>query len=418
MIPDSRELADFAVSGIARCYRRVSEAGWNAVQPKTSDADIDALRLMWALSNDVASIARRVAENPRALAGGMTTETIVETGRISGSVNARSTLLEQLVTSDPTRYVVDVPAVSHATRRNHVLAWVLREAERLALSLVRQPNLTPEFEWIHSRAALLELALRTKVLRDILHSTLGRIRPNAAAIRDCKKSLNSMYRTAARAFETLAAVEMQDAEAVSRVVSDTLVSRLENWQKLELCAVVAAAEALQLATGKPVIWKNSFTNKPAVQVGDFLVTWQYTVPARDEAQLDPSEKLVRTLLSALGATVGASRADVTVRHQELDVSHIECKWFESPGAVASAIVDATEQLVRYARDSRPTSITEAETMLRDCIIVCASTETFASTVDGHSGINFLDFRGLADGALADWATRLVATTGSATVATA
>lgn len=408
MIPSSTDLADFAISAIARCYRRNAENGWRPSNPRLTSGDVEALRLMWALSGDVASIASRVAEKPRSLAGGMTAETVVESGQISGSVDARATLLEQMRTADASRYVVDVPVVSHATNRNHVLAWVLREAGRLALSLTKQPHLSPDFEWIHARTLVLELALRTRVLREVLQSPLGRLRPRAAALRDCKKSVNVLYRTAARAFETLAAIEVLDAEATSRVVSDALVSRLENWQKLELCATVAAAEALQLATGKPLAWKSSFSTKPTLQVGDFSIVWQYTVPSREDSALDPSERLVRNLLRALGASAGASRADVTIRHKEADVCHLECKWFESPNSVTAAIVDATEQLVRYCRDSRPTSIAEAETMLRNSVIVCASTESFSPTIDGQAGVNLLDFRGLAEGALTGWAARVVA----------
>lgn len=414
MIPESTELSDFAISGIVRCYRRAAEAGWDTKNPRLTSFDTDALRLMWALSGDVASIAQRVVENPRSLAGGLTTETVVESGRISGSIDARATLLEQMTTADATRYVVDVPAISHATHRNHVLAWVLREAERLALTLSRRADLSSDFEWVHSRTSLLERALRVKVLRDLLRSPLGRTRPHAAALRDCNKSLNSMYRTAAKAFETHAALEALEPNAVSRVVSDSLVSRLENWQKLELCAAIAAAEALQIACGKPLTWKNSFTTKPILEVGDFSVVWQYTVPSRDDSQLDPSEKLVRKLLLALGANIGASRADVTIRHASADISHIECKWFEAPTSVTSAIVDATEQLVRYARDSRPNSPMQAESLLRDCVIVCASTGSNSPTTDGHAGINFLDFRGLAEGALTPWAERLVASAAPAT----
>lgn len=408
MIPGSGELSDFAISGIARCYRRSAESGWDALSPRVSAADIDALQMMWALSGDIGSVASRVAENPRSLAGGMTTETLIESGRISGSVDARATLLEQMLTGDPTRYVVDAPAISHATHRNHVLAWVLREAERLLVALAKSDDLSPDFEWIHSRAALLETALRARVLNDVLHSPLGRTRPSAAALRDCKKSLNTMYRTAASAFETLAAIEELDGEAISRVVSDALVSRLENWQKLELCAAIAAAEAIQVASGDPLVWKNSFTARPSIEVGEISVSWQYTVASRDDSQLDPSEQLVRKLLIGLGANVGASRADVTVAFNKIDLCHIECKWFESETRAASAIVDATEQLVRYARDSRPASAAAAEVMLTNCVILCASTGTLPPTIDGHAGVNLLGFRGLTEGALATWAARVVA----------
>lgn len=407
MIPDSVELADFAVAGISRCYRRAHQSGWASITPETNAIDVEALRFMWALSNRVLSLAQRVTNNPRALAKGISSESIVEFGRISGALDARSTHFEQIVSGDLTRFVSEAPAVTHATRRNHVLGWVLREAERFVLSLVRQGRLGPEYEWVHLRASQLESALRTKVLRDTLGSPVGRTRPNSAAIRDCKKALNAIYRDAASAFESLAALEAQDTTAVSQIISDTVVSRLENWQLLELCTVVAVASAIHGVTGAPVRWRNSFSATPSAQVGEFSVVWQHSVPTRDSDQLDPSENLIRSLLSSLGVSTGAGRADATVQYRGIDLCHIECKWFESPGAAASAIADATAQLVRYARDSRPATMADATAMLRDSLIVCASTNSFDCTVDGQAGINLVDFRALKEGILESWAVRLV-----------
>lgn len=54
--------------------------------------------------------------------------------------------------------------------------------------------------------------------------------------------------------------------------------------------------------------------------------------------------------SSLGVSKGTSRADITIERAGRILSIIECKWFSSPDSAPAAILEATSQLVGYARD--------------------------------------------------------------------
>ncbi|CAJ0741902.1 ParB N-terminal domain-containing protein [Ralstonia mannitolilytica] len=330
-------------------------------------------------------------------------------GQIPGVVDARATICAQELSSDSTLFVVSEPATSLCNPPNHVLAWVIQEAESRVLSAIRRHKLGPESEWIHDRAALLDKAARVRTLREVMLSSTVRRRPGTAAIREARKSFSPLYRLAAEAALLFEGVERMDADAIRFLLSGTLVAQLEDWQKLELATALSAAEALAMKTGAPVRWKGSISGGTEIAViGRYSVRWQNALPKRPTESLDPSEIMVRSATEALGASIGLTRADVTIRDNELDldVAHFECKWFGSPLSAASAIVDAVSQLVRYCRDSRPTSIEEAQAMLIDCVIVCADLSGFTDTLDGSTPVGLTDFSGLLQGKLGKWAERV------------
>jgi hypothetical protein len=228
-----------------------------------------------------------------------------------------------------------------------------------------------------------------------------------------------IYRLAAKAMLAFESIEAMDPEAIRKVLSTTLVAQLEEWQKLELATALAAAEALATATGERPRWKGSIAGgSEIVAIGRYSIRWQNALPKRSDAQLDPSELLARHAAQALDAIFGMARTDLTVRDTatENEVSHLECKWFGSPSSATSAITDAVSQLVRYCRDSRPTSIADAADMLTDCVVVCSGLAGFAPSVDGATPVGLTDFDGLANNSLVGWAHRLHAKLGAAVLA--
>ena len=381
--------------------------------------DREELLLRWALSDDLRRIAEHVAKRPRDIRSAIAFETQTYSGHIPGSVDARCTLLEQELTGDSTLFVVSEPSVSPLTRRNHVLAWVLRQAESLILSAIRRHNLGPDQEWIHGRAAIIEQATRSKLLREVMLSPSGRRRPGGAEIRDALKSVSTLYRLAADAMLTFEGIERFDTEAIKALLSSTLMAQLEDWQKLELSAGLAMAEALAVACSSPVRWKGSIAGGSEIaSVGRYRIHWQKVLPKRPEAQIDASEIMVRKAAEALDAGLGMARTDITVIDEPtgIVISHLECKWFGSPNSANSAITDAIEQLVRYCRDSRPASVASAELLLRDCSIVISGLSGFNASLDGVKPVGLTDFAGLMNGSLTHLTERLHAKAALALVA--
>ncbi len=365
--------------------------------------------LRWALSDGVRDVAEHVIANPRDIQSSIAFETQTHTGHIPGIVDARATVYEQEVSGDSTVFVVSEPALSALTRRNLVLAWVLREAEALTLSAIRRHKLGPSQDWIYARAGLLERASRTRMLREVMLSSAGRRRPGGAAIRDARRALSPLYRMAADSMLLFEGVERMDEDAIRTIMSKTLVAQLEDWQKLELATALSMAECLAEQTGERVRWKGSIAGGSEIAVvGRYRIRWQNALAKRTAENLDPSESMIREAAEALSAGSGLARADVSIQDGEsgTDIAHFECKWFGSPLSASAAIVDAISQLVRYCRDSRPESVEQARAMLRDCAVVCSGLSGFEEAMDGSTPVGLTDFSGLADGVLVEWAARL------------
>lgn len=392
-----------------RCHRSPQGSGWDSKTPRADIEEREELLLRWALSDGVRRIAEHVVTNPRDIRSSIAFETQTHSGQIPGVVDARATLCAQELSGDSTLFVVTEPALSTLTRRNHVLAWVLREAESLVLSAIRRHKLGPDQDWIHGRVGLLERAARTRMLREVMLSPVGRRRPGNAAIRDARKGLSPLYRMAAESMLLFEAVERMEEDAIRAILSNTLVAQLEDWQKLELATALSAAEALAMQTGDRVRWRGSIAGGSEVAaVGRYRVRWQNALPKRAVAHLDPSEVMIREAAEALRAGMGLARADVSIRDADTgeDVAHFECKWFGSPLSASAAIVDAIAQLVRYCRDSRPGSVEGAQDMLRDCIVVCSGLGDFDEVTDRSKPVGLMGFSGLANGSLAMWAANL------------
>lgn len=418
-IPTPDSLSDYCLSALLRCHRAQHGQGLQSQTPRAMIEDREELLLRWALSNDLRRIAEHVATRPRDIRSAIAFETQICSGHIPGSVDARATLFEQDLTGDPTLFVVSEPSVSSLTRRNHVLAWVLREAESLILSAMRRHKLGPDQDWIHGRAALIEQATRSKLLRDVMLSPAGRRRPGGAEIRDACKSLSPLYRMAADAMLAFEGVERFEGNTIKALLSSTLIAQLEDWQKLELSAGLAMAEALAKVCGTPMRWKGSIAGGSEIaSVGRYRIHWQKALPKRPDSQLDSSEIMIRKVAEALDAGLGLARTDITVIDETTGaaISHLECKWFGSPNSANSAITDAIEQLVRYCRDSRPASVASAESLLLDCSVVIAGLSGFNASLDGVKPVGLTDFAGLANGHLALLAERLHAKTALALAA--
>ena len=411
MQPTTEALADYCLAAILRCHRSPQGGGWASVTPRVDEADREELLLRWALSADLKRLATAAVGEPRRIRSAVAFETQMYSGSIPGAVDAHATLMAQELSGDSTLFVVNEPSISPLTRRNHVLAWVLREASLLIASAIRRHRFKAELAWIHDRAVLFEQATRLPLIREVMASPMGRRRPGAAEVRDAGNSMSPMYQRAALAMTSFEAVERLSPAALRALLSDTLIARLEDWQRLELAAALGAADALAAVTGEKVHWKGSITGGTLLaKVGSFSIHWQNTLPKRSAAQLDPSEDMAINAVEALDARLGPARADISVRVDggTRDVAHLECKWFASSSSASSAISGAVTQLVRYCRDSRPSSLADAALLLKDSFVVCSHLWGYGPSIDGSKPVGLTDYAGMISGSLADWAARLSA----------
>ena len=409
-VPDRACLNDFCSKGLLRRFRPRAESGGTFRRPRVGRSDIDEMLLRWSLSSAVRRLAEHVIEYPREAKSSIDFVERRTQGEISGTVDARATLLEQAAARDPTLFVVSEPSASFHNGPNHLVAWTLREAEESVVALLHREKKSETLGWVHDRARLLDSALRNQTLRDVFLSPAGRARPNPSALRSAARSRTPLYRLALEAFEAYEGIESLDPETLRRLMEDTMLSPLEDWQLLELSAALAVADAVAVACGgEPVARAAVGGERVVADAGAYSVLWQKALPQRPDDLLDPGEVMAREIARSIGSDTASSRVDVCVIQRETgeELAHVECKWFQSELSLSGAISDAATQIVRYARDSRPTDIEDAKILLADSLIVVASRGDYAERADGSGPVGFTDFRGLEAGSLDSWADAFV-----------
>ncbi len=408
--PSEESLNDLCLRAVARSLR--SQAGPMAIgSPKISSADLHAMRLHWALSGSVGRLAQRIMRHPRELAGSHDTKVAISSGTIDGTVDARATIALQDASGDATLFVVHENGSTMFSGPNHIVAWTLHEALRLILWAIKSRSGTKPPEWLSARALLIESALRTHAVREILLSPSGRARPGSFALRSAAKSRAPVYRVACEAFRSLEDVEAGNADALREMFSDTLVSSMESWRKFELATALSIADAIGAAIGQPVVMDLALSpSKPLATAGPFSVIWQQGIKPRPDHALDITEKMTKDLAMSLGVSQSSSRADVAVLMEGAKdpLAMIECKWFESEDSRQPAIFEACSQLSRYARDAHPADPAKARSMLSSCIVALAWRGSAPLVADGSGLVGCVDFNDMADGVLKTWAGTLAA----------
>jgi hypothetical protein len=409
-IPSAERLNTFCAGAILRAFRKQMEAGMHARASRINAVDLDELVLRWALSPAVDALAEHLEGRPRDMQATVDFVESITRGEISGAVDASASCIEQMREGDPTLFVVHEPRSSEDTGPNHLVAWTVMEAERAIQAAIRRHNLGPDYAWAHDRAKRLEDALRVGPIKDILSSPAGRRRPGRSAIRAAAKSRSAIYIKALAAFNSLTDIEDLRPEAIERLFSETLVAPLEDWRKFELATALAASESISQASGTPLRLRVSLVDEgPFAQTGSYAIHWQRSLPTRSYAALDESEQIAKDLAKSLGHDLARSRTDVSIVDAEsgADMAHIECKWFGVPSSAAQAISDASLQLTRYARDSRPNSAAEARAFLKHCVVALATLGSFDEALDGFANAWMTDFDGIERGVLDAWAVSLV-----------
>lgn len=407
--PSESVILDFCLAALLRSFSARHTRGMAFVSPLAGHRDREELLVRWALSETIEKLAMLVVENPRLIHSAINEETVTNSGIISGSVDARATLLEQQLRGDATIFVVNEPSVSKVSRRNHVLVWVLRQAETLIRASIRRHKINSDLEWIHNHLNLIETSLSISPLREILYARLDKRRPGSASIRDATKAVSPLYVLAAKAAQEYEEVESLNQATIGRILREAYISQYEQWEMLEIATALAASEAFAMVLMEPVNLALSIERSGVIaKVGPYEIQLQKSLPLRSYHLLDPSEQIVRECAESIDSSLGRSRADVTIRMsgRDIEVAHLECKWCSSESSISTSITNAINQLVRYCRDTRPNSLEDAKSLLSDCVVVCSQIGSFKPTLGEDSIIGLAGFDDLLDGKLVPWAKKI------------
>lgn len=420
-------LTELCISGILRCLKSRTTLGISIPAGFSKSLNLEMLRFYWALCSDIEELAQFVVHNPRRLTTAIVYEEVERSGEISGSINAGATLMAQARTLNPTLFVVLEPTVTVHSEPNHLVAWTLSEALHILLSARRFYKNLDQYTWFNSKVSILEQALRHDTLQDVMFTATGKKRPTGSAIRAASKARVPIYQKAIEVFDLLEKIERGLEEAVATCLSQTLIAQLEYWQQLELATAIEAAYALSVSTNKPVSLSFPIiAGRPVAEVGPFEIYWQYTIPHRSREQLDITELWSRQVAAGIGIKAFDSRADVVICYHGNVVSIFECKYFESRSSLPQAVLDASNQIVRYARDVHPESIPQAKAILaRNCIVVADRDSLYEKMNPPESSsepfnqrfIYFTDINGLKEHSLEKWANQLLATLASSSEST-
>jgi hypothetical protein len=408
-------VTDLCLHGIIRCLKENANQGeYQFYRGISNTLNLEILRYYWALSDDIEEVASTVLESPRRLTTAITYDEVERFGEITGSINAGATVLAQARTLNPTLFVVLEPNSTAHSEPNQLVAWILSEALHILLSARRVYKPLNRFEWFHNKLSLLENAMRNEMLRDIISTSTGRKRPTQAVLRAASKARVPIYQVAIQAFDLLENIEKGQEEAIMKCLSQTLIASLEYWQRLELATALQAAQALSVRLKEPVQLSFPFVaGRPIAKIGCFQVYWQYSVPQRPDEKLELTERWAREIAKTIGVNTSDSRADIAICLNDQVISIFECKYFESRSSAAQAIVDASIQLSRYARDLFPDSVSEAEELIANSGIIVAQRYSYGATSfeeetgTYHRLICFLDIEGLKNNALWNWADQLL-----------
>jgi hypothetical protein len=406
------DVTDLCLAGLLRCLRMntthfLNPSTWEVGQSLGQDL----LRFYWALTKGVEDLAKTVVQSPRRLTTSISYEEVERIGDITGTLNASATVMAQALTLNPAIFIVSEPNTTALSEPNHLIAWTLSEALDILLSSRKLDKSLDRYEWFNSKISLIEHALRNEMLLEVLSTPDGRKRPRGYVLRAAAKARVPVYQTGVKVFELLEGIESGRIDAIETCLSNTLVANLEYWQRLEAGTALKAAEILSKQIHEPIRLSFPFVqgDKPIATVGPFEVFWQYSIPRRQDEQLDISEKWSSEIASFIGTSSGNRRSDVAICCRDEVFALFECKYFESSLSASQAIVDASSQIVQYARDLHPDSLDDAADLISRSCIVVADRGRYQERTDPHSGhrfVYFTDVAGLNSDSLRCWAVDL------------
>lgn len=412
MIEDGLEttINDYLARFLLRYFRNAERV---VVRHPDLDAerDLDLLRLHWAISEPVRDLVNHLTRHRHEIQAVLELRRQEDDARVRGRFDARATMIRRLVTGHPTFTVSHEPVRTLESGPNHVLAWVLETAWRLALQF---EDMLPEDA--SYRAAIERSTPGLEEIRrfDAIHEAAKKMnlarRPGPHAVKEASRSRRQIYVFACHAYRALQLIEAGEMDAIIKLLNDTLFGPLYVWQRYELVVGLAVARALSVALARPVtLGFLGGGREPVARVGSYGVHWQSRTEAYEQPCPEPSEAITAKLLDQYGLSVGADRPDLVVLDGDnRAVSIIEVKYSaneESDGV--DALRSAIGQLVRYTRGYRPMEQTE-DLLDHSIVAVIQHKEGQVPEPKPYGLPLMVDFEGIMQRRLEPWARRLVA----------
>lgn len=339
----------------------------------------DALLLAWARSLLIDEIVHSVKGGKPGFKVTKNTISRVVQGQISGSMDARQTLLQQHLTSDPSLFVVDELVPSEASiHHQNVLAWVIKLSYGVLLKASREGH--GESEASSKDASRLKehaQALGTPVVSGALKGRLGQIRPLESSISSSQKVKSGLHCKAGIALYWYEGLERLAPFAVRRMTYEAITGKLSDARRFELASALALGEALSICSGYPLRWNVEVLTRGVIAfIGPYQVQWDASPVAQKAPNLLVKASRTHKVLSFLKPIRGSLPEDEN-----------------------ETIRGATEDLVALCRQASLSATDAKETPLEDCVVVLEKLLFYGEKKQNAQKLVITDFEGLKAGHL-------------------
>lgn len=367
-------------------YKRLAPRG-RLLPTSEARTERDVLLLGWAMSNYVHEIALAAIGRHPGVRQGKTSEAAMHFGQITGSIEARETILQQHLTTDPSLFVVNELVPSRESLMwQQVVAWTLKLAkDEISKSLQR--NQGDKKEILLDRLAVHKRALSVPALRGAITGRIGRSEPREATINNARRSKSGLHPKAADCLRIYQGLRRLEPFALRRIFSDTLFGSIGNQRLLELAGGLAMAEALSVTSGHPLAWNFSIASDGIMaNVGPFEIGWHKPIDFHaDDCQLMVSTRDRRT---------------------NSCISFIACTNASGPNDEDEVIRRATELLVAACRKESKNGPRFEETPLANCAVVMRRLYNYEPEAPTVERLTITEFDEIARGRFLELARRV------------
>lgn len=376
----------FCFSVVLGSYKRLAPGG-RLLPTSEARSERDALLLAWAMSTDTYEIALSAIGRHPGLHQGKTLNSAVHFGQITGAIEARETILQQHLTTDPSLFVVNelVPSREYLMWQQ-VVAWTLKLA-RDEISKSLKSDHGYEKNTLIDRLTVHKKALAVPTLSRAITGRIGRSEPREATINFARRSKSGLHPKAADCLRIYQGLRRLAPFALRRVFSNTLFDRLGGQRLLELAGGLAMAEALSVASGHPLTWNSSIASDGVMtNVGPFKVGWHQPV----DLYTDECQSMV---------FVRDTRTDTCI-------SFIQCADASGPTIENEVIRQSTELLVAACRKESKKGPRFEETPLTDCAVVMRRLYNYQPQTPTLDRLTIAEFDEIARGRFLELARRV------------
>jgi hypothetical protein len=369
---------DFIFEVIVGYYQSLVPKGKVRLLSTSAKNERDALLLAWAKSSLVDDIVHSVRGGQSGFKVTQNAVSRVVFGQITGSIDARQTLLQQHLASNPSLFVVDELEPSKGSlHHQHVLAWVIKLSYEVLLNASGRDNRENEALKIASSLSENAKALGTPIVRGALRGRLGQKRPVESLIVSSQKVKSGLHSKAGDALHWFEGLERLSPFAVKRMTHESVISMLSGARRFELAAALAMSEGLSISSGHALGWNvDVLTDGVIAFIGPYQVQW-------DGSPLNQTDH--NLMVKAIDT------------HKVL--SFIRPVKGNLPEDENETIRGATEELVALCRQEALSTSNAKETPLEDCAVILEKLLFYGVKNHTAQSLVITDFEGLKTGDL-------------------